>query len=82
MDKATLNLWNEPKQNYVVQPVTEMNAVPVGLRRAWFSAVGLFIGRKSKNLQEQNVSIFQFYMPNFRLVGSIIKKVPRAGRSP
>ena len=26
-----------------------MNAVPVGLRKAWFSAVGLFRGRKIEN---------------------------------
>ena len=49
MDEATLPLWNEHKHNYVGPPVTEMNAVPVGLRRAWFSAVGLFLGRKIEN---------------------------------
>ena len=44
--------------------------------RAGFSAVGLFLGRKSKISHEQNVKEFQFYirMPNFRLLGSIIKK--------
>ena len=50
MDKATLPLWKERKHNYVGPSVTEMNAVPVGLRRAWFSAVGLFLGRKIENL--------------------------------
>ena len=76
MDKATLNLLNEPKHNYVGLPVTEMNVVSVGLRHAWFSAVGQFVGRKSKISHEQNVSIFQFYirLSNFRLVGAIIKK--------
>ena len=49
MDEATLPLWNEPKHNYVGPLVTEMNAVPVGLRNAWFSAVGLFLGRKIEN---------------------------------
>ena len=41
---------------------------PVGLICAGFSPVGLFLGR--------NVKEFQFYirMPNFRLLGSIIKK--------
>ena len=50
--------------------------MPVGLRRAWFSAEGLFLGRKSKISHEQNDKEFQFYirMPNFRLLGSIIKK--------
>ena len=40
-----------------------------------FSAVGLFLGLKSKILNEQNVIYFQFYirLPNFRLLGSIIK---------
>ena len=51
---------------------------PVVLIRAGFSAVGLFLGRKSKISHEQNVNEFQFYirMPNFRFLGSIIKKVP------
>ena len=40
MDKATLPLWNERKHNYVGPPVTEMDAVPVGL----------FLGRKIENL--------------------------------
>ena len=39
-------------------------------------AVGLSLGRKSKISHEQNVKEFQFYirMPNFRLLGSIVKK--------
>ena len=49
MDETTLPLWNESKHYYVGPLVTEMNAVPVGLRNAWFSAVGLFLGRKIKN---------------------------------
>ena len=75
MNKAT-------KHNYVSPPVTKMKAVQVGLRRAWFSAVGLFLGWKSKISHEQNVCIFQFYirLPSFRLSGSIImKKLARAG---
>ena len=44
-----------------------------------FSAVGLFLGLKSKISHEQNVIYFQFYirLPNCRLLGSIIfKKLP------
>ena len=44
-----------------------------------FSAVGLFLGLKSKISYLQNVIYFQFYirLPNFRLLGSIIfKKSP------
>ena len=76
MPWATLPLWFEPKHNYVGPAVTEWIYEPVGLIRAGFSAVGLFIGRKSKILQLQNVFIFQFYIriPNFRPLGSIIKK--------
>ena len=50
--------------------------MPVGLRRTLFSAVGLYLGRKSKISHEQNVKEFQFYirMPNFWLLGLIIKK--------
>ena len=47
--------------------------------RPMFSAVGLFLGLKSKILHEQNVIHFQFYirLPNCRLLGSIIfKKSP------
>ena len=50
--------------------------MPVCLLRACFSAVTLFLGRKSKISHEQNVKEFQFFirMPNFRLLGSIMKK--------
>ena len=70
MDKTTFSLWNEPKHNNLGLSVTEMN----GFRR--YAALGLFLGLKSKILLEQNVSIFPFYihLPNFRLLGSIIKK--------
>ena len=53
-----------------------MNAMPVGLR---ILALGLFLSLKSKILHLQNVSIFQFYirLPNFRLLGSIMKKKSR-----
>ena len=47
--------------------------------RPMFSAVGLFLGLKSKSSHEQNVIYFQFYirLPNCRLLGSIIfKKSP------
>ena len=47
--------------------------------RPMFSAVGLFLGLKSKISHEQNVIYFQFYirLPNCRLLGSIIfKKSP------
>ena len=75
--RATLPLWFEPKHNYVGAAVTEWFYVPVGLRRACFSAVGLSLGLKSKISQEQNVKEFQFYirMPYFRLLGLIIKKI-------
>ena len=48
-----------------------------------FSAVGLFLGLKSNILHEQNVIYFQFYirLPNFRFLGSIIKKNRKVGRS-
>ena len=56
--------------------VTEIIYGPVGLICSGFSAVGLFLGRKSKISHKQNVKEFQFYicMPNLRLLGSIIKK--------
>ena len=56
----------------VTEPINEA----VGLIRPGFLAVGLFLGRKSKISQEQNVKEFQFYirMPNFRLLSSLIKK--------
>ena len=74
--RATLPLWFEPNHNYVCPAVTEWINEPVGLIRAGFSATGLFLGRKSKISRWQNVSIFQFYIriPNFRPLGSIIKK--------
>ena len=74
--KATLPLWFEPSHDYVGPAVTEPINEPVGLIRAGFSAVGLFLGQKLKISQEQNVKEFQFYihMQNFRLLGSIIKK--------
>ena len=53
---------------------------PVGLSCAWFLAVTLFLVWKSKISHEQNVKEFQFYirMPNFMLLGSIIKiKYPK-----
>ena len=42
--------------------------------RPMFSAVGLFLGLKSKILHEQNVIYFHFYirLPNLRLLGLII----------
>ena len=65
--------WNlyqkfEPSHDYVGPAVTEIIYDPVGLFRAGFSAVGLFLGRKSKISHEQNVMEFQFYirMPNFK----------------
>ena len=74
--KATLPLWFEHKHNYVGPAVTEIIYGPVGLIRAGFSPVGLFLSRKSKFSHKQYVKEFQFYirMPNFRLLGSIIKK--------
>ena len=45
---ATLPLWFEPKHNYVGPAVTEWIYEPVGLIRAGFLAVGLFLGRKLK----------------------------------
>ena len=74
--KSTLPLWFEPSHDYVGPAVTEIIYGPLGLIRAGFSAVGLFLGRKSKILNEQNVKEFQFYirMLNFRLIASIIKK--------
>ena len=46
--KATLPLWFEPSHDYVDPAVTEIIYGPVGLIRAGFSAIGLFLGRKSK----------------------------------
>ena len=75
--KATLALWNEPSHDYVGLPITEIIYGPVGL---WFSAVGQFLGLKSKISHEQNVN-FQFHirLRNFRLQDSIIiKKISKS----
>ena len=74
--EATFPLWFELSHDYVGPAVTEPINETVGLIRAGFSVVGLFLGRKLKISQEQNVKEFQFYisMQNFRLLGSIIKK--------
>ena len=74
--KATLPSWFEPSYDYVGAAVTEIIYGSVGLIRAGFSALGLFQGQNLKISQEQNVKEFQFYIriPNFRLLGSIIKK--------
>ena len=83
--KATLPLWFKPSHDYVGPAVTEPIYEPVGLIRAGFSEVGLFLGRKLKISNEQNVKEFQFYirMQNFRLLGWIIKKkVSEGSRSP
>ena len=83
--EATVPLWFEPSHDYVGPAVTEIIYGPVGLICAGFSPVGLLLGRKSKISHEQYVKQFQFYirMPNFRLLGSIIKKkVPEGSRSP
>ena len=68
--KATLPLWFEPSHDYVGPAVMEPIYEPVGLIRAGFSDVGLFLGRKFEISQEQNVTEFQFYirMSNFRLL--------------
>ena len=73
--KATLPLWFEPSHDYVGPAVTEIIYGPVGLICVGFSAICLFLGRKSKISHEHNVKEFQFYirMPNFRLLGLIIK---------
>ena len=55
--KATLPLWFELSHDYVGPAVTEIIYSLVGLIRAGFSAVGLFLGRKSKISQEQNVNL-------------------------
>ena len=53
--KATLPLWFELSHDYVGSAVTEIIYGSVGLIRSGFSAVGLFLGWKSKISQEQNV---------------------------
>ena len=79
--KATLPLLNDQSHDYVGLPVAEIIYEPIGL---WFSAVGLFLGLKSKFSHEQNVIYYQFYirLPKFRLLSSIIKKNRQVGRSP
>ena len=74
--KATLPLWFEPSHDYVGPAVTVIIYGPVGLIHACFLAVGLFLSRKLKISIEETPKKFQFYirMPNFRLLGSIIKK--------
>ena len=68
---TTLQAHRQSATGYAVM---EMNAVPVGLHRgvtgvpatdrAWFSAVGLFLGRKSKISHEKmfQFSIFQLHI--------------------
>ena len=51
--KATLPLWFETSHDYVCPAVTEPINEPVGLIRAGFSAVGIFLGRKSKISQKK-----------------------------
>ena len=46
--EATLPLWFEASHDYVGPEVTVIIYGLVGLIRACFSAVGLFLGRKSK----------------------------------
>ena len=74
--KATLSLWNEPSQDYVGPAVTKISHRPVVLIRAGFSAVGLFLGQKSKTFIEETPKEFQFYirLPNFSFLGLIIEK--------
>ena len=75
-----ITLYTIPNQYLYI----EMNAAPVGLRLIFFRAVDLFLCRKSIILHEQNFIYFQFYirMLNFRLLCSIIKKVPQGSRTP
>ena len=58
--KATLPFWFEPSHDYVGSAVTEIMYGPVGQIRAGFSAVGLFLGRKSKISIEDTIKEFQF----------------------
>ena len=58
--KAILPLWFEPSHDYVGPAVTEAIDEPVGLICACFSGVGLFLGRKLKISQEQNLRYFNF----------------------
>ena len=56
--KATLPLYFEPSYYYVGRAVTKPIYELVGVIHAGFSAVGLFLGRKSKIYHEQNVKEF------------------------
>ena len=66
----------EPSHDYVGPAVTEIIYGPVGLICAGFSAVGLFLGWKSKISYKQNVEEFQFYirMPKMLQAGGLNKK--------
>ena len=73
--KATLPLSFEASHDFVGSAVTEIIYGPVGPIYAGFSAVGLFIGRKSKISQEQNVKEFTSILhTHAKFLGSIIKK--------
>ena len=74
--KATLFDFSRHKTMWAQRLRSVLMSQSVGLIRAVFSAVGLFLGRKLKIFHEQNVKEFQFYirMQNFRHIGSIIKK--------
>ena len=56
--KATLPLRFEPSHNYIGPAVIKPIYDPLGLIRAGFSTVGLFLSRKSKISQKQNVKEF------------------------
>ena len=73
--KTTLPLWFESSHDFVGLAVTEIIYGLVGPIYAGFSAVGLFIGRKSKISQEQNVKEFiSILHTHAKFLGSIIKK--------
>ena len=81
MDKGTLNLGNEPKHNYVGLPVTKMIAVPLRPTPCMVLGRKPISRPKIENFTRTKCFYFSIEFPNFRLVGLIIKKVPRAGRS-
>ena len=56
--RATLPLWFEPSHDYVSPAVTEIIYGPAGPICAGFSAIGLFLGLKSKIPHKQNVKEF------------------------
>ena len=60
--EATFPFSNELSHDYVGLTGPELNPVPVGLRRLWLSAVGLFLSRRSEIPHEKNVIVFQFYI--------------------